>query len=70
MREHDVDARKLDELERAILHELAAHLRCPEALLRFDIASQQMDMAHPNAELITLAELRVRRCSENQGHGQ
>ena len=52
---------QLEELERAVLDDPGAELLGPEALVRVDVAHEQVHVTHADAELIALAELRKRR---------
>src|SRR5262249_55943416 len=64
--EHDEHAWELDQLERAVLHERAAHDPNPELLLRLNVLDEKVDVSHPDADLVRLDELSEGRRSQTR----
>ena len=55
--QHDEHARELNELERTVLHERAAHHGNPELLVGVHILDRKMNVPHPDADLVGFDEL-------------
>ena len=70
--QHDVGPRELDQHQRPVLNDRAAHRRRPEFFLRLDIFHEEVDVPHPDSRVIKGRELRAcgHHCKHRGGQQQ